>query len=266
MLRLGTSKLDERKLKAFLTTHYPLIGVLLASFLITTSMGTYTNWDAQLEFEAASNVLIRGFPYVTTGLMINQPPLGFYAAASVLGTFGLSYLNGVGLASAFGLGCVALVYALGAMLYGKRTGLVAAALFGFVPWHIYMSRIFLIDNQYLFFSLLFLTVGVLAVKRNSEKLVLAAGVFFALAFLTKLFAVFTLVPLLLIVYLNRKEGVFKLSGRKVLFFVLPSIVLQAVWFGGFSHQNLFWGFLHSDLTHPVLVTDPSSPFLPLIFV
>jgi len=33
-------------------------------------MGTYTNWDAQTEFEAASSVVTRGFPYVTTGLMM----------------------------------------------------------------------------------------------------------------------------------------------------------------------------------------------------
>ena len=163
MLQLG-SYVTDKSVRAFLGAHYPLIGVLLGSFLITASMGTYTNWDAQLEFEAASNVLTRGFPYLSTGLMINQPPLGFYTSAPVFGTLGLSYLNGVGLAAAFGLGCTALVYALGAVLYGKRTGLAAAALFGFVPWHVYMSRIFLIDNQCLFFSLLFLTVGVMAVR------------------------------------------------------------------------------------------------------
>jgi len=107
---------------------------------------------------------------------------------------------------------------------------------------------------------------VLAVKRNSEKLVLAAGVFFALAFLTKLFAVFTLIPLLLIVYFKQKEGTFKLSGRKVLFFVLPSLVLQAVWFGGFANQNFFGVYFSSDFTHPELVADPSPLFLPIIFV
>ncbi len=256
----------RKSLGAFLAAHYPLFGVLLGSFLITISMGTYTNWDAQLEYEAASNVLTSGFPYVTNGLMINQPPLGFYTAAPVLGTFGLSYLNGVGLAAAFGLGCVALVYTLGTVLYGKRTGLAAAALFGLVPWHVYMSRIFLIDNQCLFFSLLFLATGVLAVKRNSEKLVLATGVFFALAFLTKLFAVLALLPLLLIILFHRKEGNFKITAKKALMFVLPSIILQAVWFGGFANQNFFGVYFSSDFTHPVLVADPSAAFLPIIFV
>ena len=143
--------------------------------------------------------------------MINQPPLGFYMDAPVFHAFGLSYANGVGVATAFGLGCVVLIYALGTLLYGKRTGLVAAALFGIVPWHVYMSKIFLIDNQNLFFSLLFLTTAVLAVRKNSQKLLAVAGVFFAVAFMTKLFAVFMLVPLLLMIFLQRKELEFKLT-------------------------------------------------------
>ena len=175
---LGSHNVDTKSLKQFLIAHYPLIGVLLGSFLIAASMGTYTNWDSQLEYEAASNVLTSGFPMLSTGFMINQPPLGFYTAAPVFQLFGLSYLNGVALATAFGLGSVALVYALGTLLYGRKTGLVASALFGLIPWHVYMSRIFLIDNQCLFWSLLFLVFGVLAVKRNSDKLMLGGrGVF-----------------------------------------------------------------------------------------
>ncbi len=170
---LGSSV--ETSFRALMAAHYPIIGVLLGSLLVAVSTGTYTNWDAKLEFEAAQNVVTRGFPFVTTGLMINQPPLGFYMDAPVFHLLGLSYFNGVGMATAFGLGCVVLVYALGTLMYGKSTGLAAAALFGVIPWHVYLSRIFLIDNQYLFFSLLTLVIGVMAVKRNSDKLILASG-------------------------------------------------------------------------------------------
>ncbi len=257
--------MNIKKLWAFFGIHYPVIGVLLGSFLIATSMGTYTNWDAKLEFEAASNVLGFGFPIVTTGLMINQPPLGFYTSAPVFQIFGLTYNNGVGLATAFGLGSVALVYALGTLLYGKRTGIVASGIFSLIPWHVYMERIFLIDNQCLFLSLLFLCVGVFAFRSNSERLVIGAGVVFALALLTKLFAVFMLVPLLLIYFKSRKYG-FYLSFRRVLFFLLPSIVLQTIWFGGLANQNFFGVYLSSDFTHPVLIAEPSFAFLPIIFV
>jgi 4-amino-4-deoxy-L-arabinose transferase-like glycosyltransferase len=143
---------------------------------------------------------------------------------------------------------------------------MAAALFGIVPWHVYMSKIFLIDNQNLFFSLLFLAAGVLAVRKNSQKLLAVAGVFFAVAFLTKLFAVFMLVPFLLIIFLQRKQLEFKITLRNILIFLAPTFVLQAVWFGGFANQNFFGVYLASDITHPVLVTNPSLLFLPIILV
>jgi 4-amino-4-deoxy-L-arabinose transferase-like glycosyltransferase len=229
-------------------------------------MGTYTNWDSQLEFEAASNVVARGFPYVTTGLMINQPPMSFYMDAPVFHAMGLSYLNGVGLVTAFGLGCVVLVYALGSVLYGRRTGLVAAALFGIVPWHVYLSRIFLIDSQSLFFGLLFLVVGVLAVRRNSQKLLAVAGVFFAVALMTKLFAVFIVVPLLLIIYLEKKEVLLKPNWRDLLIFLTPTLISQAVWFGGFANQNFLGVYFSTDFTHPVLVVNPAPLFWPTVLV
>ena len=168
--------------------------------------------------------------------------------------------------TALGLGCVALVYALGTLLYGKRTGLVAAALFGLVPWQVFMARIYLIDVQYMFLGLLFLLIGVFAVKRNSEKLLAVSGILFALAFLTKLFAIFLLVPLLLIVLFKGKESGFKLDLRKVLIFLAPSFIFQAIWFGGFANQHFFGVYVASDFTHPVLIANPSLAFLPRIFV
>ena len=266
MLLLGSLDLETKRYTTLLGEHYQFILVLIACFLVAVSMGTYTNWDAKLEFEAVSSILNQGFPYVTTGLMINQPPLGFYTAALIFAISGLSYLNGVGLVTAFGLGCVVLVYVLGTLLYGKKTGLLAAALFGLVPWHVYLSRIFLIDNQYLFFSLLFIIIGILAVRRNSEKLILSAGVVFALALLTKLFAVFALIPMILMIYLNRKEEGFKLSIRKVLIFIVPTLILQALWFGVFANQN-FWGvYFSSDFSHPELIDSPIWSFLPVTLV
>lgn len=253
--------MNPKKSKQFLVKHYPLIGVLLGSLLIASSMGTYINWDAQLEYEATQNVAQVGFPYVSSGYMINQPPLGFYFAAP----FSLSYLEGVYLSTAFGLGAVALVYALGTLLYGRKTGIVASALFGLVPWHVYMSRIFLIDNQCLFWSLLFLVFGVLAVRKNSQKFVEFAGVFFAVALLTKLFAVFALVPMFLFVILYREKSLFKLTAKNIFFFLLPSIILQVIWYGGFAHQNFEAVYFSTDLYHPVLVDAPLG-YLSTIYV
>ena len=256
----------KTKLRCLAATHWQITIVLIGAFLVTASTGVYANWDAQLEYEAASSVVARGFPYVTTGLMINQPPLGFYIDAPVFLLAGLSYLNGVGVVTAFGLGCVALVYVLGVLLYGKNTGLVAAALFSVVPWHVYLSRIFLIDNQYLFFSLFALIVGVMAMRRQSDKLLLASGVLFATAFLTKLFAVFMLVPLALMVYYYRRDGKFHLTAKKTLFFLAPTVITQAIWYGVIANQNFFAVYFSSDFTHPEIVADPALGFLPIVLV
>ncbi len=258
--------MELKNFRALLHAHYQLIGVLIAAFIVLASMGTYTNWDAQTEFEAASSVVTRGFPYVTTGLMIDQPPFAFYMTAPIMQLFGLSYTNGVFFVSALGLGCVAIIYALGTLLYGKKTGLVAAALFGLVPWQVFMARTYLIDVQYMFLGLLFLFVGIYAVKRNSEKLLAVSGVLFALAFLTKLFTIFLLLPLLLTVLLKGKENGFKLTLRKILIFLAPSFIFQVIWFGGFANQHFFGVYVASDFTHPDLIANPSLMFLPRIFV
>lgn len=258
--------MEWKSLRTLVFTHYQLIGVLVAVAIVLASMGTYTNWDAQTEFTAANSVVTRGFPYVNSVYMIDQPPFAFYMTAPVLHVLGLSYVNGVGFVTALGLGCVVLVYALGTLLYGKRSGLVAATLFGLVPWQVFMARIYLIDVQYMFLSLLFLIVGVLAVKRNSEKFLAASGALFALAFLTKLFAVFLLVPLLLTVLLKGKETGFRLTPRNILIFLVPSFILQAVWFGGFANQNFLGVYIPSDFTHSGHIADASLTFLPRIFI
>jgi 4-amino-4-deoxy-L-arabinose transferase-like glycosyltransferase len=258
---------DTKPLKAVITNHYPLLIVLIASWLLSASMGTYTNWDAEKEYEAAASILTRGFPYVSSGLMINQAPLCFYTTAAAMQFTGEGYINGVAVVDVFGLGCVAAIYALGAVLYGRKTGLVAAALFGFVPWHVFLSRIYLIDNEYLFFSLVFLAVGALAVRYKSEKLVLAAGIIFGLSLMTKLFAAFALVPMALIIYVNQREGgVFRLTRRNLAIFVTPTLVLHAVWYGLFANQQFFGVYFNSDFTHPNRVANPILAFVPITMV
>ncbi len=258
--------LETKNLAAFFAQHYQIIGVLIGVLLVLGASGVYTNWDAQTEFEAASSVVTQGFPYVTTGLIIDQAPLAFYLTAPALLLFGVSYLNGVAVVTAMALGCVVLVYALGTVLYSKWVGAFAAALFGLVPWQVYMSRTYLIDSPYLFLGLLFLFVGVLAVKRNSTRLVAVSGVLFALAFLTKLFAVFLLLPLLLVVLLKRNEYGFKVSFKRILIFLVPSFALQAVWYGAFANQHFFGVYVPSDFTHNVQILDPSLTFLLRIVV
>ncbi len=148
-------KFNEDKgesMKTLLKKHFPLLGILLGSAFLSISLGPYSSWDSQIEFAAASGVLKWGLPYTTFGNMINVPPLGFYIDVVLFKVFGLSYETAVGVITLFSLGCVFLVYKVGEVLYGARTGLFAAALFALTPWQVIMSRVFLVDIQCLFLA------------------------------------------------------------------------------------------------------------------
>jgi 4-amino-4-deoxy-L-arabinose transferase-like glycosyltransferase len=233
-----------------LTQNLPLIAILIGVTLVATSIGPYHNPDTQLEYSAAQGVLTWGMPYANTeGNFINQPPLGFYLDALFLQTFGNVYNNGLVLMMAFGVANAALVYFIGKALYGKSTGLFAAALFGLTPWQVVMSRAFLIDGQCLFFSLSALLVGIYAIRRDSAKLMMVSGVFFAAAFMTKFFALFMLIPLgfyyLFHMKINLKHSILALA------YFLPAFIAYTLWYQVIIGRGLLSGIAHDDFTNAV---------------
>ena len=250
--------------KAILKEHYPLIGILFGSFLVSISLGPYSNWYSQTEFAAASGVIKWGFPYTTFGNLINQPPVGYYIDAVFFKVFGLSYGTGVSVITLFALGCVFLVYEVGKTLYGKRAGLLAAAIFGLTPWHVVFSRSFLIDAQCLFFSLLYLLVGIWAIRKASLKLFLVAGTLFGVSLLTKLFAVFMLIPLSLFYVYWRPKNLKHALGGIVLFF-LPAFLLFFLWYGLISGLGFFSVFRHDDFAAFIPEGTVLSPFFVVSF-
>jgi len=260
-------KFNEDKgeaLKTLLKKHFPLFGILLGAALLSISLGPYSSWDSQIEFAAASGVFKWGLPYTTFGNMINVPPLGFYIDALFLKIFGLSYETAVGVMTLFGLGCIFLVSKVGEALYGARTGLFAAALFALTPWQVIMSRVFLVDVQCLFFSLLYLLVGIWAIRKDSLKLLFVAGVLFGFALLTKLFAMFMLIPLSLIyIYWRPKNRMRMLEG--ILVFFLPAFLLQYLWYTLISGRELLSAFSHDDFKTYLPSGFVASPFFSLSF-
>ena len=241
---------------------FPLLIILIGAVLVAFSLGPFNNWDTGLEFEAASNTAKTGFPYVQGfGTSIDQPPLGFYVEALAFAIFGLSAGTAVTLVTLFGLATVLLVYVLGRDFYGKLAGLLAAALFALNPWHLVISRSGLIDAQCLFFSLLCLYVGVVAIRRDSVKLALASGLVLAVAFLTKFYAVFVLIPLLLFfVYSKPKKP--KLVFRQIVAFAIPVLLSSLLWYQGVLGRSILSIFHHNDFLDviPAAVSVSPSPF------
>jgi len=222
--------LTVSRVRQLLIDNYSLLAILVGVVLISVSIGPFGNADTEWEYEAALGVMRWGVPYASTfGNMMNQPPLGFYVEALFFICFGASIDIGVVLVTLMGLGSIISLYKIGDVLYGKPTGLVAAALFALSPWELILSCTFLIDVQCLFFSLLCLLTGIYAVRRDSLKLFLVSGALFAAAFLTKLFAVFTLVPLLLLLVYYRPKRLRRMLGLLGAFF-LPGIFLTFLWY------------------------------------
>jgi 4-amino-4-deoxy-L-arabinose transferase-like glycosyltransferase len=246
-------------MKTVLKSSLPLLGILLGFVLLSVATGEFTNYDTRLEYNATLGVNKWGLPYHEFGHYINQPPLGFYTGALFLRIIGSSYSLALAVPTLFGIGCIILLYQLGIVLYDKRTGLFAAAIFAVTPWHVVISRSFLIDAQCLFFSLLYLLVGIYATKRNSAKLLLLSGVFFGVAFLTKAFAVFLLVPLAIYYLYAGQRNLWRIFMGAVYF--VPTLVFTYVWYELITNRGFFAAFTHDDFNFLITGTVPSPFFL-----
>lgn len=238
----------KNEVKKLLSENYPLLSILFGITFISLSIGPFQNGDTDWEFAAAKGVLKWGIPYVNSiGNIINQPPLGFYIEGLFFKGVGTSVYNGTILVTLLGLGSTIIIYKIGKELYSKPTGLVAAALFALSPWELVLSRSFLIDVQCLFFSLLYLYVGILAIRRGSVKLSLVSGILFAAALLTKYFAAFMIIPLLLF-FLYSKPKKIKLFLSQGTAFLLPAVLSSLLWYQVVLGKNLFYIFQHSDFS------------------
>jgi len=241
--------LNKSSIRKLLSENYSLLSILIGIVLISVTIGPFQNRDTEWEYEAALGVIKWGVPYVITfGNIMDQSPLGFYIEALFFKVFGLSLDTGVALVTLFGLGCTVMVYKIGKVLYGKTTGLLAVVLFASTQWQLIISRSFLIDVQCLFFSLLSLFVGISAVRKDSLKLFLVSGTLFAAALMTKLFAVFTLIPLMLLYVYYRPK---KLRRTPIMLgaFFLPALLFAFLWYQVISGQGLLSVFHHSDFNH-----------------
>ena len=257
----GESTFDTPVLKKFLIEYYPLLSVLIGFMLVSLSVGPFHNGDTAWEYDAVSGVAKYGLPYANNSYLIDQPPLGFYIQAGFLTTFGTSITNGTFLVTLFGLGSIILVYLIGRVLYNQTTGFFAAALLAFSPWHIILSRTFLIDGVCLFFSLLSLFVGIIAIHRDSFKLILASGIIFAAAFSIKLYAVFILIPLLAL-FLYHGPISLKRMVSWVVTFSLPALLTSYLWYQIIIRTGLISIFTHADFViHAPINIEPTYFFV-----
>ncbi len=238
-------KPNVSRLKRLVCEYYPMFAVLAGFVLVAYTLGPFTNGDTAWELDATSGVLKTGLPLANGHYLIDQPPVGFYVQAAIGSVFGVSSATGTVLTTLAGLGCIILVYIVGRILYDSLTGVLAAALFAFTPWHLILSRAFLIDVQCLFFSLLSLTVAIFALRRSSFGMFFLSGLIFAVAFNTKLYAVFTLIPLLALFMFHRPKKPAQ-AAKWLLAFGLPTLVSAFLWYQVITGTSMASIILHTD--------------------
>ncbi len=257
----GSAKQSRRaRLGGLLSEYYPLFAVLAGFLLVAFSLGPFNNGDTAWELDATSGVLRSGLPFANQHYLIDQPPIGFYLQAAWAGIFGLSIQEGTVLTVLMGLACLILVYIIGTALYGRLTGVLAAALMAFSPWHLILSRAYLIDVQCLFFSLLSLAVAVYAFRRGSFWLFFTSGTIFAIAFNTKLYAVFVLIPILALYLFHRPKKPLHAASWLAAFGV-PTLISTVLWYETIAGIDMSSIVLHTDFaTHNAAGVVPSYFF------
>lgn len=112
-------------------------------------------------------------------------PLLFQSILSLTGTGRPSELAARSVPAVIGVATVLVTYLLGNRLYGRRAGLVAAALLAVMPYHVLISRQVLLDGLMTFCA----TVVLYCIARYADSLrspwLLAAGAMMGLAVLSK---------------------------------------------------------------------------------
>jgi 4-amino-4-deoxy-L-arabinose transferase-like glycosyltransferase len=113
-------------------------------------------------------------------------PLLFQSLLSVeYRIFGVTPLGGRLLSVAFGLATVWVTYAIGARLYARRVGILAALLIAVMPYTVVVSRQILLDGAMVFFTSLALYLLIRFVQSDRAGWLYAAAVALGLATLTK---------------------------------------------------------------------------------
>jgi hypothetical protein len=66
--------------------------------------------------------------------------------------------------------------------------------------------------------------------------------------------------MLMLVYSAKKEAALFQFKRKLMIFLFPVLVSQAIWYSGFAQQNFLAVYFSTDFSHPIYVSDPSPLF------
>jgi 4-amino-4-deoxy-L-arabinose transferase-like glycosyltransferase len=153
--------------------------------------------------QAAS--LARDPGYLSFFPVFRAHPLLYQSLLSLqYGAYGVTGLAGRLLSVAFGMATVWVTYGIGARLYGRRAGVLAALLIGVMPYLVVVNRQILLDGPMTFFTALALYLLVRFVQTTRPGWLYAAAAALGLAVITKETAILLVVSTYAFFALTRK--------------------------------------------------------------
>ena len=174
------------------------------------------------------------------------------------------------LSAGVGLATIVLTYKVGALMYGRRAGVLAALFMALMPYHVLVSRQVLLDLPEAFCATLTLYFLALYVRRGTSSWLYAAGGGLGLTFLSKevgilyVGAVYAFLALSPSIKLKLRDLI--ISFAIMVFVILPYPVSIA--FAGKSHTGsaflsyqLFRRPNHSFFFYPTTVSEAVGPLL-----
>jgi len=137
----------------------------------------YTGQAAAL---AGDPALSQFFPIFRAHPMVFQ-----YTLSLVFSVFGVHDILGRSLVALIGLVTIVMVYKIGVDLYGRWTGVVAAALLAVMPYHVVVTRQVLLDGPLTFFTTLTLLLLVRYALTGRPLYLMGVGAGLGMTFMTK---------------------------------------------------------------------------------
>lgn len=125
----------------------------------------------------------------------------------------------------FSLGSVVFLFLIVRKYAGELAAFVASLVFALLPFNVFFNRTILPENVLVFFSLGMMYFGSRWIEENQKRLMWWTGIFIAVAFLIKPWAIFYLLPLAYI--FHKKTG--KFINKKLLLFLLLSLAPFFLW-------------------------------------
>ncbi len=200
-------------------------------------------------------------------------PLLYQTALSFGFLFGGGDRFGRVLSAAVGVATVVLTYKIGALLYGRRAGVLAAMFMALMPYHVLVSRQVLLDLPEAFCATLTLYFLALYVRRGTPSWLYAAGGGLGLTFLSKEVGILFVGAVYAFLALSPSIRV-RLRDLAVSLAVMIVVILPyplSIAFAGKSHTGsaflsyqLFRRPNHSFFFYPTTVSEAVGPVLLIV--